>query len=260
VACTKPRSLLDLAGSTAGKELVLEEGSKYCNVPLAQWNCRSTFPDHELLTGPGVAIELPDDHMLSGEPQPLPFAFEKPEDVDSAAQFIEKKVVSEQGAPPSQSARDTLPWIALATGSLSGIASAGAVLVSSIKVTASGLFISAGPYAASFNTITASASVAVVGGAIGTGTATGVAVAAVIYFIPWAKLGSWLVDAFDRFVEFLKSIWNKIVEKLGFLKTILSAILKVIKAAGSGIMAGISSLAGIFGRSEPLRSAPMKLS
>jgi hypothetical protein len=256
-ASAQEPSLLGLVGAQSTKQLILEEGSKYCNIPFADWNARSTFLEYELLTGPGVAIDLPDQSMLSGDLQPPPFQLTHEEDVSDAAQVIEQQVIKGDPAQaPSQGASEALPWISGLTGAISGMGATGAFLVSSVKVSAYGLFVSAGPYSAGFNSVTASASLAVAGGAVGTGLAVGAAVTAAVYFIPWAKLASWLFDAFDRFVEFLKSIWNKVMQKMDFLKTILNAILRVVKAIGRGVMgiarSGASALSDLLkGTSVP---------
>lgn len=209
-------------------------------------------------------LELPDSGMLDGENQEPPFQMSSSEDVDNAARYVEQQVDGSTARAPSEASKSALPWLASVAGVLSGAGAAGAFLVSSVKITSTGLFVAAGPYAAGYSAATMTASLAMAGGSVATGVGVGAAVTAAIYFIPWQKLGSWLFHAFDRFVDFLRSLWSKIASKFEWLKTVLMAIFNAFRAVTSNLVgfvsSGASALAGLWKASGSSPSGPMKYS
>jgi hypothetical protein len=250
-ACEKERTIFNFGSSQRIKELVLEEDSTYCNIPLAKWNERTQYITHELVTGIGVAIDFPDHAMFEGPREPPPFKLEKDADVDGAVQFIEKNISTSVGPSTTAYSSTALPWIAGIAGAAGGLGTAGAIFVSSIKVGIKGIFVSTtpfGPVGIGSATVTgvmgASASMTVAGLTVGAG------VAAAVYFIPWRKLASWFIDAFSHFMDFLKSIWQKIQNAPTVLKKILLSILDLLKTLGSGATGlaarGVSSAVRMF--------------
>ena len=229
-ACEKKRSYTQLGVNRTIKEVILEDDSTYCEVPLARWNLRTEFLTHELSTGPGVAMDLPDDDILSGETEPSPFDVEQNNAADTISRQIET-TMNQTATNLHQSEISSFPWAAALAGTLSGAGTAAAYLVSHVQIGFQGIFIQAGPFInAGMRTVTLSSAFSLGAGATMTSFAVGAGVAAAVYFIPWRKLASWFVDKFSQFLNFLKTIWGKIKEGFKFLKSLITSIIRFLKS------------------------------
>lgn len=192
-------------------------------------------------------LELPDYEFAEKDVRPH-FKFEDEGDVANAAVIIKKDM--EDGPPMNVSSKQSnvLPWLAAGAGATAGAATA-VGMVSSFKFSAWGAYVSYGPLTAATGYATGTGSLAIVGGAVGVG------VAAAVYFIPWRKLATWAVKAWDLFLVFVKSVWNFFKRAwqlfLGFLKGVIKAIKMFAVTVGGIFSWGAKSVySSIFGSSS----------
>ena len=171
-----------------------------------------------------------DDGVLDGASQPPPFEFKLREHVDRATDYISEKMTSKQPLSVSEKSSGVLPWVAGLMGAVTGAGTAGALLVSKVQLGMHGAYVTCGSFSTGYGSASMSGALAAAGGATLSGIAVGVGVSAAVYFIPWAKLASWMMEAFDHFLVFLKSIWNQIKDSLSMLKDILSRILTLLQS------------------------------
>ncbi|KAH6711139.1 hypothetical protein BKA61DRAFT_613137 [Leptodontidium sp. MPI-SDFR-AT-0119] len=234
--------------TAAGHDLYLTSDSSFCGISLTKWNSRSSYyASYELTLRSNVYLELPDYEFAEKDVRPH-FKFEDEGDVANAAVIIKKDM--EDGPPMNVSSKQSnvLPWLAAGAGATAGAATA-VGMVSSFKFSAWGAYVSYGPLTAATGYATGTGSLAIVGGAVGVG------VAAAVYFIPWRKLATWAVKAWDLFLVFVKSVWNFFKRAwqlfLGFLKGVIKAIKMFAVTVGGIFSWGAKSVySSIFGSSS----------
>ncbi|KAH7336406.1 hypothetical protein BKA65DRAFT_479313 [Rhexocercosporidium sp. MPI-PUGE-AT-0058] len=240
--------------TASGHDLYLTSDSSFCGISLTKWNGRSaSHASYELILRTNVYLELPDYEFAEKDVRPH-FKFDDEGDVANAAVHIPKDV--EDGPPMSVSSKqsDVLPWLAAGAGAAAGAATA-VGMVSSFKFSAWGAYVSYGPLTAATGYAAGTGSLAIVGGAA---LGVGVGVAAAVYFIPWRKLATWAVKAWDLFMVFVKSVWTFFKRAwqlfLGFLRGIIKAI-KMFAVGVAGMFSwGVKSVySSVFGSSSSER-------
>lgn len=200
----------------------LSVASTYCGVQLSGWFARGSHPNHELVWRTRVVVETPD---YSGDESPPPFT--PSSDADQVASSI--RTAMDTSSPPrekfdtDQKKTRAFPWLAGFAG-LSGL-SATCLVTAKLEFSVKGVYVTCQV-----------ASTAGVGGAtlVAAGL-IGVGFAAAVYFFPWRKLFRWMMNCWNRFVEFMRSVWQ-------FLKNFSSRFINFIQ----GLLKWGASVAGAF--------------
>ncbi|KAG4438930.1 hypothetical protein IFR05_005610 [Cadophora sp. M221] len=241
--------------TATGHDLYLTSDSSFCGINLTKWNGRSSsYASYELTLRSNVFLELPDYEFAEKDIRPQ-FKFEDEGDVANAAAIIKNDMDGGPLMSVSSKQSNILPWLAAGAGATAGAATA-VGMVSSFKFSAWGAYVSYGPLTAATGYATGTGSLAIVGGAA---LGVGVGVAAAVYFIPWRKLATWAVKAWDLFMVFVKSVWSFFKRAwqlfLGFLKGVIKAI-KMYAVSAAGILSwGAKSVySSIFGSSSSGRA------
>lgn len=218
--------------SVESHDVWLNAGSSFCGIDIAHWNSRSAYTTYSLWLSEGIYVTPPDYDPGTSEPTPPPFQFRETGDLDNAAEHIEKSMVATKVDVNSvdKKTSDSLPWLATAAaaGTVSGTAAATAFVITKVQASAMGCYISYGPLVVHPWSASLTGSLAMGAGAVATGAITGAAVAAMVYYVPWSKIGNWLMKSFNHFLTFMKSVWDWLG---GMLKRVLSAILTAVRAA-----------------------------
>jgi hypothetical protein len=188
----------------------------YCGIPFETWNTRRTHSRHELILRAGVAFELVDHFDSESSLPPFPFSH----DSDEAAEQMRSTVNSELTAT-----KHPFPWLA-ATAELC----AAGLTAAKFQFGAQGVYIACHittnvgslQFAAGMFCVYGASTVLIAGG-------VGIAVAAAVYFIPWAKVARWITYAWKRFVAFLKSVWHLFEGLWHMFVRFMARLLKVLE-------------------------------
>lgn len=226
-----PEVFVSLEIATARSDwLHLSADSTYCSIPLHKYAARSSHQKRELILRNHIATELPDCSYVEGNSSPPPFNFSTDQDVETAAKHIRNVMENGSLLEIDPRSSEVLPWLAAVAGVATSLTTA-ACMCAKVEVGARGCYITyAGLKAGVASTwATGSVTAATVGVSLG----TGFTLAAVVYFVPWAKLARWAVNEWDHFMIFLKSVWNVLRKAFKKLVTIIRKIFTLLRTLKS---------------------------
>jgi hypothetical protein len=184
--------------------LTIPADSTFCGVRLDSWENRNKFLGYELCM-PGVSVRL---DLRGYTPSSVSTSRLSTQDTARIGEELDE-IVTSPGI-------ERLSWWEQWKGSISiiiGLLAGAGTVCASLKVSAGGIYVEhwlglkifAGYFHAS-----AAMSIAAPAAAVAVGTA------AIIYFVPWSDLFSWLGKMLSRFWGLVQQAWYYLLSKLGF--------------------------------------------
>lgn len=204
---------------------------------------RPTHHDNELIYRAGVVFELPLPRVEASEPT-IPIY----DDSEAIAMGL-RNAVNANRTPTPPLSNLLLAFLAGGIGSLS----AAGVLISNISFDTHGTYISTqftrvlggasfiyNNHSTSFSSQLCTAALSISSSTLLAAGASGVVVAASVYFIPWRKLAIYMTKAWNHFLSFLASIWEFFKDRWAMFVEFIGYILTNVKSWFDQTGAGFS--------------------